>query len=1158
MPGSIFGLGIRLEADDRLSRGVRQAERAMGRASEGAKAMRRAVQSMGRQLGMTRRTLASAKRDIDAVSNSMSQLGSAQRNTGVAFAAAGAAVGAGLGLAVKEAADFEHIMAEVQQKSGLADGQIDDLGNRLSLLASKLPLADKELAKVAVVAAQLGVASRDGVEGVEALAFSAAKLANTSDLTEEAAAASIAKLSNLFNLDVTADADRLGSSLVMMANTTTANVSTIVEISRRFGGMANAAGIAASEVIALSAVMTDAGVNAEEAGSSLTKLVQKMAVPKNMAKFAEQLQVPIEEYTRMINEDALGTTLKFLDTFKGMKTTDVVKTLSELQLARVGTTKTVLGLSNMSERLQETIANSRQAFAGGTELDRAFEAMLKTLTSKMKTLMGSIVTFARSVGVTLFPIIKPAVDAATMFVGALLRLPAPIKMVIGVMAALTTGALLFGGAVLIGSGALGLLTAGSLAYASAAGLQLTANTAVGISMQVLGHQFRAVWASMGAAITMGKAWVIQQMRNLSAGNAWIIQQFAAARASWFTVAALQAGVRWLGAQALALLRFVNIGMFQAIPMTWKFIFGLTHWNRATITAALSTTAFGRAILGAATTGYAALAPLLPVILAIGGAALVVWAAWKPLKSLFLGVWDGIVEGLRPVVDTFRFAFKEIGEAVGSALTAVASLFGATDGASSSIRTLGRTVAQGLLWWSGFNLAVRTVGLALRGVMSVVSGFIRATGDLAKSVFEPMVEVGAEFKRVFDGVNAGLQGTLTATSGAGDSYAALFGTIADGAAWAWKWLTPFGHAMTAAGLVMKMLAGAAKPIAEAFGEVGLALRDAWSQVSEALGALSSETGQAMQEPIDILEWIGAGARSVGRAIGWVVATFIRPMASTFRKVGDIVAGLTRTIGGLFTTTEEQSEQPGLSRSLSTWEKISLAVSAVGDTIRYFTRQWSSMVDAMKSSKLGQWAIDLGSAITSYILNPLGSLIDGLHWILGQMGMIEDQVAKEVRQLNENLAAVQVEATLAPQPAQQQQAMTREQQLAMARQAFYGGSVSPAPSAPGSVSPRSRLAAVGHSASGITIATPAMRMPPRPATQAVQFSPPPAPTQLPPVARSVPASAPRPIPSRSAPPAGDVHVHLSIDGDEVAHKVIKAIDQASIRAGRDPGMSFMGVG
>ena len=75
-------------------------------------------------------------------------------------------------------------------------------------------------------------------------------------------------------------------------------------------------------------------------------------------------------------------------------------------------------------------------------------------------------------------------------------------------------------------------------------------------------------------------------------------------------------------------------------------------------AAAKVASFG---LGLMSTALAPLAVLSgPIILAIAAAALLLYAAWKPLSTFFGGVFEGLISGIKPIGEAFGRLFDELG------------------------------------------------------------------------------------------------------------------------------------------------------------------------------------------------------------------------------------------------------------------------------------------------------------------------------------------------------------------------------------------------------------------------------------------------------------------------------------------------------------------
>ena len=561
MPGSVLGLGVRLSATDAMSGPVRRATGALG--------------------GLTEQTR-----------HAMQQLGGFQRTAGLAATAVGAGMTGAVGLAVGQAAELEDTMLSIQQKTNLADETIAAMSDSFLQLSASLPLSAQELAKVGVIAGQLGIGDQ---AGIEQLAFQAAQLARASDLSEESGAAAMAKLSNIFGIGID-KANQLGSSMVRLANTTTANASTIFEVTKRFGGLAHNMGITVAEANALSATLIDAGVNAEAGGSAMAKILG--AATSRADAFAKQMGITSAEFQRSFNEDAIGTLERFFASFQGIDRFEVQEKLKEMGLSGVRVQAAVFGLANQTEKLRRNLNNSTQAYEDGTAMFEAFEAMTKSLTAKLDTFFGSLKNVAIAIGNTLIPFVKMAVDFGTELLSIFLAMPTPVKFLVGVIGAAAGAFVLLAGAGVALMGMMAMLHVGMLNYAAAAGISTASSGILGLSWQLMTHQLAALWAAMSGALASMAGWVI---------------------ATWSSVAASAAGATGFAAVGAA------------------------------------ATAAGSAI-------WAALSPLLPVILGVAAAVGVLYLAWKVLKPVVGAAFDAIGTLTKPV-----FAALERGDELAGVL-----------------------------------------------------------------------------------------------------------------------------------------------------------------------------------------------------------------------------------------------------------------------------------------------------------------------------------------------------------------------------------------------------------------------------------------------------------------------------------------------------------
>src|SRR5699024_4530925 len=174
----------------------------------------------------------------------------------------------GIVLATKKAMSFETAMAEVNKTVDFAasDG-LANMRKGISDLTKTIPLAFEELASLAAVGGQLGVAEKDLLGFTETVA----KMGIAFDITAAEAGDSMAKIAGAFKIPI-ADIDQLGDSINTVSNSMAATAPDIIGFLSRVGGTSAALKIASDDATALGGAMVALGLQPEVAATAFNSL----------------------------------------------------------------------------------------------------------------------------------------------------------------------------------------------------------------------------------------------------------------------------------------------------------------------------------------------------------------------------------------------------------------------------------------------------------------------------------------------------------------------------------------------------------------------------------------------------------------------------------------------------------------------------------------------------------------------------------------------------------------------------------------------------------------------------------------------------------------------------------------------------------------------
>lgn len=417
---------------------------------------------------------------------------------GTGMMAAGAAIGVGLGLAVKAAVDWESAWAGVTKVVNGSPEQMADLEGELRGLARTLPTTHAEIAGVAEAAGQLGVKRADIAKFTKVMI----EMGVSTNLTADEAATSMARFSNIMGLPID-QVDRLGSTIVALGNDGASTEQDITQMALRIAGAGRVAGLTAPQVLAVANALSSVGVEAEAGGSAISTVFIKMsqAVADNsddLRAWARVAGVSARDFATQWREDPAKALLMFEDGLARVKAQggNVFQVLENLGLTEIRQRDAVLRLSGAHDVLAGSIETGADAWKANNALQNEANRRFETTASQVKIARNQLVDFGISIGDQLLPALGAIASAGSGMLQFFNDLPGPVKTGIAILGTAAAVILTVGGAALIATPRIvamraTLATLGGVSGAAATGLR-------GVSSVMLGPWGLAITAGVTA------------------------------------------------------------------------------------------------------------------------------------------------------------------------------------------------------------------------------------------------------------------------------------------------------------------------------------------------------------------------------------------------------------------------------------------------------------------------------------------------------------------------------------------------------------------------------------------------------------------------------------------------------------------------------------
>lgn len=381
----------------------------------GAAEARRQIQGVDRDITRLGSTFGSVSGAVGALGSSLSRVGSAIAGIGTTLtvgvtlplvALGTAAIGAGI--------KYEDAFAGILKTTdGLGNSwdtltvEGQKLNNAIQQLALSVPITASELASIGEIAGQLGLR---GADNIASFIDTIAQIGTATDLSFTDAADKIARFGNILGVtsdDLAGFAFNVGNSLVELGNNFATTESEVINLSTRIAGAFGAAGASASEILGLSAAVSQFGITAELGGTALSNLITDMdlaastggatavafdfvlrSVGEGAVGLADAMQNPVEAVLQLAQ--GLVTLQE-----KGQLTDDLLQVLG---LSGSRALRVMEALGQNVDLARAAIAASNDEFERGAALQTEFDKRVQTINSRLKILKNNFL----ELGITIF------------------------------------------------------------------------------------------------------------------------------------------------------------------------------------------------------------------------------------------------------------------------------------------------------------------------------------------------------------------------------------------------------------------------------------------------------------------------------------------------------------------------------------------------------------------------------------------------------------------------------------------------------------------------------------------------------------------------------------------------------------------------------------
>ncbi|WP_163102251.1 phage tail tape measure protein [Peribacillus alkalitolerans] len=442
----------------------------------------------GNELKNLAKDAENAKKSVGDLGQRMQDVGGNMQSVGTdiatSFGAGALAIGAGLGIAVNKTMDFEAQLSRVGAIAGSTDTELQALRESALLLGASTSKSATEIAMGQEALAALGFTTLD-ILGAMPGVISAAE-ASGSDMAQTAEV--MASTLNIFGLEASKATD-VADILAKTANISAANLTDMQYALKYAGPPAASLGVSLEELSASIGIMTNAGMQGEQAGTTLRSALLSLLSPsEENSKLMTTMGIAVTDAKG--NFVGLSNLIDNLTkSMEGQTETQKAATLASL----VGK-EAVSGMISLMAAGPSEIDKMTKALqeSGGASAEAAGK-MKDNLKGAMDELSGSFESMQISIGNALAPAIESVVALLQKLTDFFNGLSPTMQSFVAISAAVT--------AVILGIvAAIGIVIAIGGSAVTGFGALMTAMGGTAVVTGALGSAFAVITGPIGLLV----------------------------------------------------------------------------------------------------------------------------------------------------------------------------------------------------------------------------------------------------------------------------------------------------------------------------------------------------------------------------------------------------------------------------------------------------------------------------------------------------------------------------------------------------------------------------------------------------------------------------------------------------------------------------------
>ena len=283
-------------------------------------------------------------------------------------------------------------MTNVRKVTGLTNLEIERMTRDLQALDTRT--ANQQLMEMAEQAGKLGVATRQGADGIVEFVKAGQEIVNTlGDIGGAEAITELLKVNDVVNKNATSievDLGKIGSAILNIGNNSKATYADITEFTKRLGATGSAIGLSMEEIMGLGGAFSSLGESMERSATASQRVL--LGIVTRTKEVSQALNISYEEMDKLIQSgDAMGAFMMAL------------KALNEQGVSSMeGFFKAIGGRNNQQARaaiallsqhidtLQYQVALAKEGFSDGTLVTQEYQKANDNLAGVMARVQNEL------------------------------------------------------------------------------------------------------------------------------------------------------------------------------------------------------------------------------------------------------------------------------------------------------------------------------------------------------------------------------------------------------------------------------------------------------------------------------------------------------------------------------------------------------------------------------------------------------------------------------------------------------------------------------------------------------------------------------------------------------------------------------------------------